>query len=263
MIITIALFGMCIGSFLNVCIVRLPQEESIAYPASHCTKCKHKLKFTDLIPVLSFICLRGRCRYCGEKISKRYALVEFLTGVLAVVTFLKYGMNVEFFAVFSLIAILIVVSFIDFEYQIIPDELVVAGLVVGVILIIYNCVFSVSLYRESPWYSPLIGGILVSGILYIVSKIASKIYKTEDTIGLGDVKLYVPIGLILGYKLVLVAFLLTILIGGIYGIMVILIDKRNSKKLIPFAPFISIGSIIAVFYGYDIIAWYISKFITM
>ena len=150
------------------------------------------------------------------------------------------------------------VSIIDIEYQIIPDELIVTGLGVGIILIIYNLFGSVSFYKDSEWYSPILGAVLVSGILYIVSKLASKIYKTEDTIGLGDVKLFGVLGLILGYKRVLVAFLLAVLFGGIYGIVVILIDKNNRKKLVPFAPFISLASIIVVFCGYDIITWYVN-----
>lgn len=259
--IIVAIFGVIIGSFLNVCIVRLPKEESIVYPASHCVSCNHKLGFWDLIPIFSYLFLGGKCRYCGEKVSARYMLIELLTGILIGFTFYKFGFNIEFFGVCGLIIMLIVVSFIDLEYQIIPDELVIFGTVVGVILIIYNFFGSISLYGDRNFYNPLIGGALASGILYIVSKITQKIYKTEDTIGLGDVKLFIPIGLILGYKLVMVAFLIAVFLAGFYGIVIILIDKKNSKKLIPFAPFISVGSLIAAFYGYEIVSWYFSSFI--
>ena len=261
MTVIVAIFGIFIGSFLNVCIVRLPKEESIVFPSSHCVSCNHKLGFWDLIPVFSYIFLGGKCRYCGEKVSKRYILIELLTGLLVGFAFYRYGFSIDFFGVSSLILILIVVSFIDLEHQIIPDEVVLVGIVVGIILIIYNFFGSVSLYKDRNWYNPLIGGVLASGILYIVSKVTKIIYKTEDTIGLGDVKLFIPIGLILGYRLVIVAFLIAVLIAGIYGIVIILIDKKNKKKLVPFAPFISIGSIISAFYGYEIITWYINLFI--
>lgn len=261
MTIIVAMFGVIIGSFLNVCIVRLPNGESIAYPPSHCVSCNHKLGFWDLIPVFSYIFLGGKCRYCKEKISIRYAIIELLTGILIGFSYYKYGFSIDFFGVSSLILILIVVSLIDLEHQIIPDELVVLGIVVGIILIIYNFFGSVSLYKDRNWYNPLIGGVLISSILYIVSKVSQLIYKTEDTLGLGDVKLYIPIGLILGYRLVIVSFLITILLAGIYGLSIIIIDRKNSKKLVPLAPFISIGSVISMFFGYEIIEWYISQII--
>ena len=256
--IVVVLFGIIIGSFLNVCIVRLPKEESIVYPASHCVSCNHELKFIDLIPVLSFIFLRGRCRYCDKKISVRYILIELLTGVIAGLTFYWYGFSVDFFRVFVLEIILLVVTCVDLEYQIIPDQLVLAGISVGIILIIYD-LFVSPIYRT--WYSPLLGGIVVSSILFIFSKIGQKIYKIEDVIGLGDVKLFIAIGMILGLEKVLIAFLVAIYLGGVYGIGIMLIDKKNSKKLIPFAPFISLGSIVSVYFGYDLVYWYIDKFI--
>lgn len=258
MIILAVLFGIIIGSFLNVCIVRLPKGESIVYPASHCVSCKNELKFIDLIPVFSFIFLGGKCRYCGEKISIRYMLVELLCGIVAGFTFYKFGFSVDFIRIFSLEIILIVVSFIDLEYQIIPDELVLTGIAIGIILIIYN-LFLGGLY--STWYSPLLGGIIVPLVLLIFSKIGQKIYKTEDVIGFGDIKLFVVIGLILGLEKVVIAVLVAIYLGGIYGVSLIIIDKKNSRKLIPFAPFISLGSIVSVYFGYNLVFWYIDKFI--
>lgn len=259
MIIAATLFGIIVGSFLNVCIVRLPKEQSIVYPSSHCVFCNHELKLIDLVPVFSFLFLKGKCRYCGEKISKRYIIVELLTGIMSGFTFFWYGLSIDFFRIFLLGAILIAVSFIDLEYQIIPDELVLTGILFGIILIIYN-LFIDKIYET--WYSPLIGAVVVSSILFIFSKIGQKIYKTEDVIGLGDVKLFIAIGIILGFEKVMVAFLVAIFLGGIYGIITIIIDKKNSKKLIPFAPFISLGSMISSYFGYNLVVWYIDNFIS-
>ena len=259
MIIVVTIFGFIIGSFLNVCIVRLPKEESIIYPASHCISCKHELKLLDLIPVFSFIFLKGRCRYCNKEISKRYILVELLTGIIAGFTFFMYGFSIDFFRFFAMSAILIVVSLIDLEYKIIPDELILVGIFIGIILTIYN-LFLGGVYKT--WYSPLIGGVLVSSILYIFSKIGQKIYKTEDVIGLGDVKLFIALGMILGCEKVVIAFLVSVFLGGFYGIITILIDKSNLKRLLPFAPFISLGSIVAVYFGNNLVIWYIDNFIS-
>ena len=238
--------------------MRLPKEESIVYPASHCVHCKHELKLMDLIPVLSFVFLKGRCRYCREKISIRYVLVELLTGIVAGFTFYWYGFSIDFFRIFGLEVILIAVTFIDLEYQIIPDELVLTGIVIGVILIIYNLFYG-SIYKT--WYSPLLGGVAVSSIMFILSKVGQKIYKTEDVIGLGDVKLFIAIGIILGFEKVMIAFLLAVYLGGTYGIGAILINRKNSKKMVPFAPFISFGSVVSAYFGYDLVYWYIDKFI--
>lgn len=257
MIIIATVLGLLVGSFLNVLIVRIPKMESIVYPASHCVSCNHKLAAIDLIPVISYILLGGKCRYCGCKISPRYTLVELLMGVLAACAFIAYGVSVEFVVSFVFQAILIVTAFIDLEHKIIPDVLVVAGTAVGVILSIYSIFHKVSFYDV--WYSPIVGMVLVPVVLYIVSKIGGRIYKTDYAIGLGDVRLFIPIGMIMGYKLSIMALIIAVLFGGLCGIYLILKDRANSKMEIPFAPFISVGSVISMYLGHDIVVWYLNN----
>ena len=257
MIIIAVVLGLLVGSFLNVLIVRIPKEESIVYPASHCVSCNHKLAAMDLIPVASYIILRGKCRYCGCKISPRYTLVEVLMGVLAACSYIAYGLSVEFVVSFVFQAILIVVALIDLEHKIIPDVLVVAGTAVGVILIIYSVFYKVSFYDV--WYSPLVGMVLVPGILYVVSRVGGMMFRVDYAVGLGDVGLFIPIGMIMGYKLSLLALIIAVLIGGCYGMYLMLKDRKNGKKEIPFAPFISVGSVIAMYLGHDIVVWYVNN----
>lgn len=257
MIIFVIILGLLVGSFLNVLIIRIPKNESIVYPASHCVSCNHKLAAIDLIPVVSYIFLRGKCRYCRCRISPRYMLVELAMGILAACSFYAYGISIEFVASFVLDALLIVVAVIDLEHKIIPDELVVAGTTVGVILIIYSRFYDVAFYDV--WYSPLVGMVLVPGILIVLSKIGGIIYKTDEAIGFGDVKLFVPIGMIVGYRLSLLALMIAVFFGGMYGIYLLMKDKSNARKEVPFAPFISMGSIVSMYLGHEIVAWYLNN----
>ena len=257
MIMVAIVLGLLVGSFLNVLIVRIPKGESIAYPASHCISCNHTLAAVDLIPVISYVLLGGKCRYCGCRISPRYMLVELLMGALAACSYNAYGISVEFLVSFVFQAILIVAAVIDLEHKIIPDVLVVAGTAVGVIFNIYSIFYKVSFYDV--WYSPLLGMMLVPSLLYVLSKIGGMIYKTDYAIGLGDVRLFVPIGMIIGYKNSLIALVIAIFLGGMYGIYLIIKDRKNSKMEIPFAPFISVGSILAMYLGHDIVVWYLNN----
>lgn len=257
MIIFAIVLGLLVGSFLNVLIVRIPEGESIVYPASHCVSCKHKLSAIDLIPVISYIFLGGKCRYCGCRISPRYAVVEILMAVLAACSYSAYEISVEFVVSFVFQAILIVVAVIDLEHKIIPDVLVVAGTAVGIIFSIYGVFHKVVFYDT--WYSPLVGMVLVPVLLYIVSRVGGMIYKTDYAIGLGDVGLFIPIGMIIGYKLSLIALLLAVLFGGLYGIYLMLKDRDNARMEIPFAPFISVGTVIAMYLGHDMVLWYLNN----
>lgn len=257
MMMIAVLLGLLVGSFLNVLIVRIPKMESIVYPASHCVSCNHKLAAIDLVPVVSYIMLCGKCRYCGAKISPRYTVVEVLMGVLAACSYSAYGLSLEFFASFVFQAILIVAAVIDIEHKIIPDVLVVAGTAVGVILIIYSIFHKVAFYDV--WYSPLVGMMLVPLVLYVLSWLGGKIYKVDYAIGLGDVALFIPIGMIIGYKKSLVALIIAVFLGGFYGIYLILKDRKNSKREVPFAPFISVGSVISMYLGHEILVWYVNN----
>ena len=256
----IFIFGLLIGSFLNVCIFRIPQGESIVSPPSHCPNCETRLKPFDLIPLLSYLFYLGKCRYCHQKISPRYFLVELLTGIVSVALFMNYEMTVDFVAFLFLTYILIVVFFIDLDHQIIPNELVIAGLIGGVILFVYNLFLPFQIYSDNHWWNPLLGLAVGSGFLFAVSLIGSAVYKGGDVMGMGDVKLFAPIGLFLGWRMTLFALYISIILGGTSSIMLILFGKAKRKSMIPFGPFIVIGVFVTVMWGWDIFHWYVSSY---
>lgn len=181
--------GLIFGSFFNVVIYRLPEGKSIIAPRSFCPSCGAKLKAYDLIPVFSFIFLRGKCRYCGCKISFRYPLVELVTGVVFVILYIKFGLSVEFIFTVFLMSILLMVFFIDLEHMIIPNELVIAGLIGGIALFVLRFWFDDALVGDSQWYSPILGMLATSGFLLLVALIGLAIYGT-DAFGMGDVKIF-------------------------------------------------------------------------
>lgn len=256
----ILIFGLLIGSFLNVCIFRIPQGESIVSPPSHCPNCGTRLKPFDLIPLLSYLFFRGKCRYCNQKISPRYFLVELLTGIVSVALFFKYGLTVDFLAFLFLTYILIVVFFIDLDHQIIPNELVIAGLIGGALLFVYNLFLPFQIYADHRWWNPLLGLVSGSGFLFGVSLIGLVFYKSDDVMGMGDVKIFAPIGLFLGWRMTLLALFSSVVLGGMSSLMLILLGKANRKSMIPFGPFIVIGVFITVMWGWDILHWYVNTY---
>src|SRR6056297_1450940 len=175
MSIIIFISGLVVGSFLNLVIYRLPLKESIIFPSSHCPECETKLKYYDLIPVLSYLSTQGKCRYCGEKISIRYPIVELLTAFLFLFMFLKYGLNTEFIIFSILISSLIVVSFIDIKYQIIPNEITFSFIPLGIILSL--------IFNHISFVNSLSGLVIPAGLLLLV------VFIYKRGMGIGDVKL--------------------------------------------------------------------------
>ncbi|NLW03055.1 MAG: prepilin peptidase [Clostridiaceae bacterium] len=251
--ICVFLLGLCIGSFLNVCIYRIPMEKSIISPPSQCTGCGTRLTFRDLIPVLSYIMLRGRCRYCNARISPRYLLIELLTGFVYVIVYLRYGISVETLALLYLFSILLAVFFIDLEHMIIPNGLVLLGMAGGALVMVYNLFVPFSLYQPSRWYTPLIGMVSASGILFAIALVGLLIYRNDGAMGMGDVKLFIPIGMFLGWKLALLSLFISVMLGGITSIVLLVLKVVKRKSAIPFGPFIVAGSFIAALAGYDIL----------
>src|SRR6056297_3790261 len=247
MSIIIFISGLIIGSFLNVVIYRLPLKESIIFPSSHCPECGTKLKYSDLIPVLSYLSTKGKCRYCGEKIPIRYPIVELITALLFLLTFLKYGLNTEFIIFSVLIATLIVVSFIDIKHQIIPNEITFSFIPLGIILSL--------IFNHITVLNSLLGFIIPAGLLLLIALIYKK------GMGIGDVKLIGMIGVFIGWKYALISIFIGALIGSIYGIYMMLTDQMTRKTRIPFGPFISLGAVLMVLYGNILIDWYIGVFI--
>lgn len=246
------IIGLLMGSFYNVCIYRIPREESIAFPPSHCTSCGTKLIWMDLIPVISYIFIKGKCRYCHEKISPKYPLVELLTGFIFLVLFVKFQLSWTFAAYTILSSILIIATLIDLKYQIIPDGLVIVGAIAGIILSISGL--------SGDWLNSLIGMLIGGGTFLLVAILSVLILKKEG-MGGGDIKLMGMIGLFAGWKLTALSILLSIYLGGIIGGCLLLFRIKKRGDHIPYGPFIAIGTFIAILYGNEIIQWYLQKFL--
>lgn len=252
MYIQIFTLGIIIGSFLNVCIYRIPREESIAYPASHCTYCSHPLAWYDLVPIFSFLSLRGKCRYCGGVISPQYPTVELLNGILYLLNFYLFGVTIDFVFYSFLISILIVISIIDYYEQIIPDGLVL-------IILISAIIYKITIYFVYKTPIALMDstlGFFSGGLLFLLIAIIS-----NGAMGGGDIKLIAVLGFILGLKKTLLNILLSFLIGAVISIFLLLSGKKGRKDAIPFGPFINISFLITIIFGEGIINWYIIKFI--
>lgn len=240
--------GMCIGSFLNVCIYRIPAQKSIVYPGSSCPSCGTSIRFYDNIPVLSYLIIKGRCRHCGSSIAIRYPLVELMGGLFALCLALKFGLTLSALVYFIFAAALLVITFIDIDYQIIPNEISLPGIPIGFI-------FSFFIPTLTPVES-LIGILVGGGSLWAVASIYLLLTKREG-MGFGDVKLLAMMGAFLGWKGVLVTIFTGSAIGTAAGLIAMIKSRKDMKMAIPFGPFLSIGAIIHLFFGDALIHWYI------
>lgn len=250
------IIGLVMGSFVNVLIYRIPLGKSILMPPSSCTDCGKRLTALDIVPIFSFIFLKGKCRHCGAPISLRYPLVELATAAVHIFLFNKFGFSVSFAAYAFLTIILIAVLFIDVGHRIIPDELVIAGIIGGILFFVYN-IFSPlpEIFGDSKWWTPAAGFFSGSGLLLLVAILGSLLYRTDDAMGMGDVKLMAPIGLFLGWKLCFTALFISILLAGVSSMVLILLRKKSRKDTIPFGPFIVTGTFITIMWGWNILSW--------
>ncbi|MBP9013805.1 MAG: prepilin peptidase [Smithella sp.] len=234
------IFGAAIGSFLNVCILRLPAETSLIKPSSQCPHCHHAIRYYDNIPIMSFFVLHGRCRDCRAKISWRYPLVELITAVLSLCLFMKFGLSWDYLVFFIFTAVLIVITFIDLDHQIIPDILTLPGIP----LFFLAAVFIVKI----PWLEALIGLLIGGGVLFVIALGYEFIAKREG-MGGGDIKLLAMIGAFLGWKSLIFILLFSSLTGAVIGIAAMVIHKQDTKYAIPFGPFLSAAAIAYIFFG--------------
>ena len=241
-------FGTIVGSFLNVCIYRIPQGKSIATPSSHCPRCKTPIRFYDNIPLVSFIILQGSCRKCHNPISLRYPLVEFLMGLFSLILLVRYGISTLYLIYLAFFASLTLVSFIDLPRRIIPDVISLPGIVIGLVISL--------LHPELSIKDSLIGVLLGGGSLYAVASVYHLVTKREG-MGGGDVKLLAMIGAFIGWKGVLFTILCSSFIGSVVGVALMLVSSADSKYAVPFGPFLSLGAIIYVLWGEALIAWYL------
>ena len=250
------IFGAMIGSFLNVCIARIPREESVVSPPSHCPKCQAAIPFYCNIPLLSYLFLRGRCRSCAESISPRYFLVELLMGLLAVALFERSGLSFSFFVSFVFVAALVVISFIDLDVRIVPDVISLPGIVCGLLLSIlgYFLIGRDIDLVPSP-VSSLIGIVAGGGFLLATAWLYEKVTGV-DGMGGGDIKLLAMIGAFLGWPSIPITLFIASLIGSVVGLTCMLLTGAGRRLALPFAPFLCSGAVLFIFYGDYIIQIY-------
>ncbi|MBI2844423.1 MAG: prepilin peptidase [Armatimonadetes bacterium] len=267
--VVVFIYGTVVGSFLNVCICRMPRDESVVNPPSHCPKCNTKLGIADLAPLVSFLLLGRKCRYCGEPIGWRYFLVELATGLMFVALFAKYRFSVDFFTFALLSASLIAVFFIDLDHWIIPDQLSVFGIGLGVVRDIVGLVMHEegrSLLRipipftqfELPMLWSIAGLLICGAIFYAIAVLGELAFKKE-AMGGGDIKLAAAIGANLALPLALLSFFVAVFAGSVIGIGMKVAQRGQQKdSYLPFGPMMVIGVFVTLFFGAEIVAAYMS-----
>ncbi len=262
-------FGLVVGSFLNVCIVRLPRGGSIVTPPSHCPRCQSGIRFYDNIPVISFLLLRGKCRKCGEPISWQYPLVELMNALFYLWIVSEFGLGGEAFLMMALCSSLIVITVIDYDHMIIPDIITLPGMLLGLSLAPFfmsplgdPLPFNLGnlLPNTGPYMTGFLNsliGLLMGGFpLLAIGWIWEKLRHVE-AMGGGDVKLMGMVGSFLGWKGALLTIMLGALTGSVAGALLIVLKRHKMEKLIPFGPFLAVGAVASAFFGPDIISWYL------
>jgi leader peptidase (prepilin peptidase)/N-methyltransferase len=244
-----AAFGALVGSFLNVCIYRVPIHRSIVWPASSCTHCGRPLAWYENVPIVSYVALRGRCRSCREPISLRYPVVEALTAAMFVLGWWFYGPGVLLASRLVLGCALIVLFEIDREHQLLPHVITLPGIAVG---------FAFSLLTEPGWQSSLIG-ILVGGGSLLAVGYTYFWLRHEEGLGMGDFKMLAMIGAFLGWQLTLVALMMSSLVGSIVGVFLIVTKRGGLKSALPFGTFLALGAAAAATVGPRLLAWYLGQ----
>jgi leader peptidase (prepilin peptidase)/N-methyltransferase len=259
--IIVFIFGSIVGSFLNVCIHRIPLGESVVWPRSHCPKCNRRIPGYDNIPFLSYILLRGKCRFCKQKISLRYPLVEFLTALTFVLFYSRYGLNYEFFFYTLLVCNLIIATFVDLRHRIIPDEVSLGGIVIGFLLSsVQGFSLSPLSYKMKPMVNSLSGIIIGGGLIFLSGFFFDLVYfkllkkppiqGETESMGGGDVKLLAMIGAFLGWQKAILTFFLAPFFGAAIGIINLIARKDHT---IPYGPFLSLAALLSIFWADKII----------
>jgi leader peptidase (prepilin peptidase)/N-methyltransferase len=244
----LAAIGLAIGSFLNVCIYRLPRHESLSFPASHCTSCQRPLDWFENIPVIGWLALRGRCRTCGAAISSMYPIVEAITAAVFVTGYAIYGLT-PLLAVRLLFACAMIVLFaIDLQHRILPNAITLPGVIAGLLF---------SLLLPPGWLSSLVGVLVGGGILYVIGEAYYR-WRGVEGLGMGDVKMLAMIGAFLGWQLTLLTLVMASLAGSIIGVLLIATRRGSMQYALPFGTFLAVGALIAAVVGDPIVSWYAS-----
>ncbi len=243
----LAVFGLCIGSFMNVVVYRLPEGKFFSQSRSFCPACGTTLRWMDLLPVVSYVLLKGKCRYCGGRISVRYPLVEAFCGFLAVFCFMRFGFDWKTPLVFAVLMILVAVTLIDFDTMEIPDSLVIA--------LIPLALAGIWCYRDISLLERIIGFFVISLPLTVITVII------KDAFGGGDIKLMAVCGFLLGWKFTLLAFVVSLILGGGVAVYLLISKKSRAGAHMAFGPYLCVGLALALFFGNEIISAYLSLFI--
>ena len=233
--VIITLIGLAIGSFLNVCIYRIPKGMSILKPPSHCPNCGRKIKFYDNIPVVSYIVLGGKCRYCKSKISPRYPLVEFFTGVMFLISYLRFGMSLNLIRILLFITFAICIAFIDGEHMIVPDAVSFPAIIIGLLF---------SLFSAGITFKSALIGAFIGGLIMLIFRVGGKLIFKREALGDGDIVIMIMIGMFTGPFGVFISILFGSLIGSIVGIVLLLKKKAD---ILPFGPFLILGAFIYIY----------------
>jgi leader peptidase (prepilin peptidase) / N-methyltransferase len=243
----VCLFGLMIGSFLNVCIYRLPRRLSPVRPRSSCTTCGHLIAWYENIPIASYLVLRGRCRGCGSPISAMYPIIEAITGAMFLGAYLLYGPSVLLLSRLVFGCAMIVLFVIDLQHKILPNVITLPGIVAGLLL---------SVVAGPGWQASVIGIAAGGGLLWAIAETYYRLRKQEG-LGMGDVKMLAMIGAFLGWKLMLLTLVLASFSGTIVGVGVLIAKKESLKYALPFGTFLAVGAIAAAVVGDQIVAWYL------
>ncbi len=259
--VVFTLLGIAVGSFLNVCIDRLPLRKSLVFPPSHCDSCQHKLAIPDLIPLFSYLWLRGRCRYCGARIPFRVLIVEVLSGVLFFLAFWRFGLSIQFALTAFWSCVFLIIIFIDWEQQLILNKVTLPAAVVAIVILAIDSFLpdpgilgNLGFIPQPSILSGIIGG-AVGFIFFLIVYIIN-----PRGMGMGDVKLAGLIGLVTGLPLIAVALLSGIILGGIVAIILLMLRRKGRKDVIPYGTFLAIGPILALLWGNEIFDWYLGFF---
>lgn len=243
-LIFVLTLGLIVGSFLNVCIHRIPREESIAYPPSNCNSCGYNLKAVDLIPVISYLFLGGECRVCKEKISLRYPIIEIINSIIYGVIFLKFGFTLNFFKYCILCSLLLVIGMIDNDTKEVYSSTTIFGAVIGITFIVIDY-----------WFNGIkIGNFIIGGIIGFL--VIYFIVILTRGMGEGDADIAGICGLFLGWQGIILTLFLAFVTGGIRGIYILITKKGDKKTEMAFGPYIALGALITIIFGQWIIRWY-------
>jgi len=251
------IFGALVGSFLNVCILRIPKGESIVSPPSHCPACKSSIPFYDNIPLISYLILRARCRYCGARISFRYFVVELLMAALALALLLRVGFGLGYLVYFVFGASLIVITFIDLDEGIVPDVISLPGIGLGLLLSIVNWLLPMDPLSVLPSPMSSLMGVLLGGGSLLGVAWAYQLFTGREGMGGGDVKLLAMVGAFLGWPAIPVALFFASLTGSLIGLGLMIQKQADGKLALPFAPFLCLGAILHLFIGEILINFYL------